>query len=97
MSDSNSPEKPEEPLDLTDLDTPSFLRKDVYSFRKTLSVGKKNRNEEGGSKGSVNPKTSTIKMGPSHITSLDSLGYQELDSYQDNSNVKNTKTIVRKK
>lgn len=97
MSDANSPEKPEEPLDLNDLDTPSFLRKDVKRFRESENIGKKNRNLEGGSKGSANPKTSTIVMRPNQITSLDSLGYPELDSYQDNPSVKNTVPIVRKK
>lgn len=97
MSDAESPEKPEEPLDLTDPDTPSFLRKDILPFRKSWSMGNKNRDKEGGSKEKADPKASTIEMRPNQITSLDSLGYPELDSYQDNSNVKNSETIVKKK
>lgn len=97
MTDANSPENKEESLDIENLDTPSFLRKEVRGFRKTLSIGRRNRNREGGSTLPNDPRSSTIKMRPNQITSLDSLGYSELDSYQDSSALKNLKTVVRRK
>lgn len=96
MPDGDSPDKQEEPLDIQDINTPSFLRKDVIGFRKTLGTGLRNRDKEGGSARSDNLKSSTRKIRPNQITSLDSLGYSELDSYQDNASLKDLKTVVKK-
>ena len=93
MSDLKSPD--EEPKDLQDLETPAYLRRDKVKVRNTQDIGGKNRDKEGGSTSKSNPFVRGVnKIDPNQITSRDYLGYSELDSYQDNTNLNNLKKVV---